>query len=122
MSNLVIRPKISEKAYALSLTKNVYIFEVPAEANKLTVASEVAKQFNVTVEQVRIAVHKGKVKRSYSKRGGWIKGERSDVKRAYVTLKDGDSLPFFAAEEQEPAKAVTDTKETSTKRTRGRSK
>ena len=57
----------------------------------------VATQFEVTVTDVRITNIAGKLKRTVRKGGRAVTGRRSDVKKAYVTLKDGDSLPFFAA-------------------------
>lgn len=102
---MILRPRISEKAYGLSQTRQTYVFDVPKDANRLTVASAVGAQFDVTVEAVRIANVKGKPKMSYAKRRRPIKGNRSDVKRAYVRLKEGDKLTIFAAEEEEQAKA-----------------
>lgn len=106
---LVLKPRLSEKAFAQSQTKNTYVFVVPGDATKHTVARAVAAQFEVTVTEVNIANVKGKAKRSISKGGRRVsKGSQNDIKKAYVTLKDGDSLPLFAAEEeavQEAAKA-----------------
>lgn len=101
---LVLKPRLSEKTYALSLTGNVFAFEIPASANKLTVAQAVETQFAVTVTNVRIVNVKGKATRTIRKGGRQTKGQRSDIKKAYVTLKAGDSLPFFETEETEPAK------------------
>lgn len=96
---MVLKPRISEKAYGLSQTANVYVFEVPAEANKLTVARAVANQYEVGVKTVNIVNSTGKNRRTYRKRQGWVSGKKSDVKKAYVTLKDGDSIAIFPAEE-----------------------
>ncbi|TXG78167.1 50S ribosomal protein L23 [Patescibacteria group bacterium] len=105
---MILKPRISEKAYAQSQKSNVYVFQVPADANKLTVADAIATQFGVTVEAVNIANIKGKVKTSYRKRGGRTQGARADVKKAYVTIKQGDTIPVFATEEDEqPKKAAT---------------
>ncbi len=102
---MILRPRISEKAYGLSQKHNTYIFDVPKDANRLTVASAVAAQFDVSVVTVRISNVKGKVKQSYRKRSRPVAGKRKDTKRAYVSLKQGDHLPIFAAEEEEEAKA-----------------
>lgn len=106
---LVLKPRLSEKAFAQSQAKNVYVFVVPTDATKHTVARAVTAQFEVTVTEVNITNVKGKAKRSVSMKGRRVsKGSQNDFKKAYVTLKDGDSLPFFAAEEeavQEAAKA-----------------
>jgi large subunit ribosomal protein L23 len=95
----VLRPRLSEKTYGLATTKTVYVFDVPAEANRQTVAAAVAAQFEVTVTHVNIANIKGKAKRTVRKGGRAVSGQRSDFKKAYVTLKAGDKLPFFETEE-----------------------
>ena len=91
----LLRPRLSEKTYGLAVGKTVYVFDVPAEANKHTVAAAVAAQFGVTVMDVNIANIKGKAKRTIRKGGRPVQGQRSDIKKAYVTLKQGDKLPFF---------------------------
>jgi large subunit ribosomal protein L23 len=100
-----LKPRLTEKAYAKSKDLNTYVFDVPAIANKQGVATAVQAQYDVKVTDVKIAVIKGKNKRTFvSRRGKFVKGTRSDIKKAYVTLKDGDKLPIFAAEEEAEAK------------------
>lgn len=98
--SIVLRPHLSEKTYGLGMTRNVYAFFVPADSNKHTVARAVSAQFEVTVEYVNIVNVKGKAKRTIRKGGRPVKGRRSDLKKAYVTLKEGQKLPFFEAEEE----------------------
>lgn len=100
-----LRPRLSEKAYALSQSSRTYVIDVPANANKDTVAKAVAAQFEVAVESVNIANAKGKTKRTIRKGSRPTTGKRSDVKKAYVTLKEGSALPFFAELEEEAKKA-----------------
>ena len=76
MSSMTLKPRISEKAYGMSVANNVYVFQVPSDANKLTIAEAVTKQFAVTVTKVNIVVQDGKVKTSYKKRGGRTTGVR----------------------------------------------
>ena len=102
---LILKPRVTEKAYALAQRSNRYVFVVPGSANKLSVAAAVKDQFKVSVEDVNITVIKGKAKQAHKKRGGTIKGRNSDSKRAYVTLKAGDTIPVFAAVEAAEAKA-----------------
>lgn len=99
---ILVRPRISEKAYATA-QNGVYVFIVPANANKHQVAEAVKEQFSVDVVSVNIVVQKGKAVRFY-RAGKFENGTRSDMKKAYVRLKDGQSIPIFAAEEQEAAK------------------
>lgn len=98
---MVLKPRISEKAYALSQSQNVYVIEVPSDANKLSVASAVKSQFDVAVTNVNMANIKGKSKRTVRKGGRQSIGTRSDTKKAYITLKSGDSIAIFANEEDE---------------------
>lgn len=100
MEKLVtLRPRVSEKAYNLSENNHVYIFEVPAESNKHTVKKAVETQFSVNVTEVNILVTKGKSVSRYQKRGGRITGKRAGVKKAYITLKEGQEIAIFPKEE-----------------------
>lgn len=105
---LALKPRMTEKTYALSNSR-VYVFDVPLSSNKAEISDAVEKQFKVSVVDVRPLIVKGKAKRSLrigDRRGRAIAGKRPDVKKAYVTLKEGDSIPIFAAiEEQEKAEA-----------------
>lgn len=99
---LTLKPRMSEKTYATSQTTNTFVFDVPQSANKMQVASAVEEQFAVKVTNVRSIVVKGKKARSirlgkYRKN---VMGVRSNYKKAYVTLKEGDSIPVFAAIEE----------------------
>ena len=109
---LVLKPRVSEKAYGMSQEgRNVYVFEVPKDANKHTVAEAVAAQFEVTVEAVNIAVAKGKTKRTVRKGGRPIAGRQNDVKKAYVTVKQGDTIAVFKATEEDEKPAAKAKKE-----------
>lgn len=108
-----IRPRVSEKAYAMSQT-GVYVFIVPSTVNKLQIADAVTAQFDVHVTAVNTTNQKGKAVRFY-RAGKFENGTRSDMKKAYVTLAKGESIPIFAADEQEveapkEAKVVKETK------------
>lgn len=98
---IVLRPRLSEKTYTLGTTKTVYVFDVPADTSKQAVAGAVAAQFDVTVVKVNVVNVKGKAKRLVRKGGRALMGQRSDIKKAYVTLKEGDHLPFFDEPEQD---------------------
>jgi large subunit ribosomal protein L23 len=102
---IILKPRMSEKAYGLSQTTNTFVFDVPEGVNKHSVARAVSAQYEVTVEKVNITNVKGKAKRTVTKRGRAANGKQNDVRKAYVTLKAGDTLPVFAALEEEVAKA-----------------
>jgi large subunit ribosomal protein L23 len=106
---VILKPRMSEKSYGLSQTKRTYVFDVAGEngskVNKHTVARAVAAQYDVKVARVNIANLDGKAVRVISKGGRRVsRGNRSDIKKAYVTLAEGNSLPIFDAIEQEEAK------------------
>jgi len=94
MKELLITPRMSEKAFAAS-QNGTYVFVVPDTANKQEIASAVAKQYDVTVVDVNIVRAKGKNVRTYRGRGKFASGTRKDVKKAYIRLKDGDSITIF---------------------------
>lgn len=96
MSKLVwLQPRVSEKSYTLAQTENTYMFDTAVNANKAEIAKAVQEQYDVTVTGVRTAIAKGKSKGTPLRQRMPIPGRRSDVKRAYVTLKSGDSIPVF---------------------------
>ncbi len=102
---MTLKPRISEKAYEQSLAKSTYVFVVPSNANRLEVASAVEAQFGVTVVGVNILNVKGKAKKSFTKRRQSA-GKDNDFKKAYVTLKEGDSISVFAVEDEKKAPKV----------------
>ena len=103
--HVTLKPRLSEKAYALSEQLNTYTFDVPGDANKHSVADAVAKQYEVSVLSVRIAGVPGKAKRAYRGRGRSVAAQRSNIRKAYVTLANGDKLPIFAGMEETAADA-----------------
>lgn len=103
---MALKPRVSEKAYGLSQTLNTYVFVVPGNANRLTVEQAVTAQFGVTVTGVNMINVKGKAKRTVRKGGRAVAGRDNDIKKAYVTLKEGDSIAVFDTEDknEKPAK------------------
>jgi len=92
LHEVLIRPIFSEKTTALQESGNVYTFEVGESANKLQIKNAVQAMFDVKVEAVRTVIMRGKTKRF-----GRYYGKRSNWKKAYIRLADGDSLNFFEA-------------------------
>ena len=82
----ILAPVITEKATLLS-EQNKVVFRVAGDATKDEIASAVESLFKVNVTKVNTINVKGKVKRF---RG--IKGRRADVKKAIVTLAEGQSI------------------------------
>jgi len=103
-TQMPLLPRLSEKAVAQSQT-GTYVFVVPTDANKHSVARAIEAQFAVTVTEVNISILKGKAKRTVSQKGRrQLKGRTADAKKAYVTLAEGQKLPIFDAIEEEEAK------------------
>jgi large subunit ribosomal protein L23 len=100
--SIVLKPRLTEKTHGLS-QKNVYVVDVEKDVNKHSVARAVEAQFEVKVASVNITNIQGKAKRTISLMGKRMRnqnGVRNDIKKAYVTLKEGYSLPFFDAVEE----------------------
>ena len=89
-----ITPRATEKAYALSTTKNVYVFNVPLTLNKNQIKEAIEKEFEVTVTGVRTVVQAGKVKRINKSR---------NPKRYVAGSKEGDKIAIFESSEAETA-------------------
>jgi large subunit ribosomal protein L23 len=84
--DVIVSPVITEKATALS-EQNKVVFKVRSDATKPQIKEAVEKLFDVKVKSVNTLVTKGKVKLF---RG--VRGQRSDVKKAVVTLAEGQTI------------------------------
>jgi large subunit ribosomal protein L23 len=84
--DVIVGPVITEKATAAS-EQNKVVFKVRKDASKPQIKAAVEKLFQVKVESVNTLVRKGKEKRFR----GMI-GRQSDVKRAVVTLAEGQTI------------------------------
>ena len=87
----VIRaPRVSEKSARLA-ESNQYVFEVASTATKADVKTAIEQLFSVTVEAVNVVNAKGKTK-TFRFRSG----RRSDQRKAYVRLAEGQSIDVMA--------------------------
>ena len=84
--DVLLAPHITEKATLLS-EQNKVVFKVALDSSKDEVASAVEAIYNVKVTKVNTIVTKGKTKRFKG-----IKGRRPDIKKAIVTLAEGQSI------------------------------
>jgi large subunit ribosomal protein L23 len=87
--DVLLAPVISEKSYGL-LDQNKYTFDVHPDSNKTQIKIAVEKVFDVKVLDVNTLNRQGKRKRT---RSGY--GTRKSVKRAIVTLREGDRIEVF---------------------------
>ena len=83
---MIRKPIITEKATTASEAGAV-VFEVAIDSNKPQIKEAVEALFGVKVKAVNTTITKGKTKRF---RG--MMGRRKDVKKAYVTLEDGNTI------------------------------
>ena len=86
-------PRVTEKTARLSANSNQYVFEVSSDADKADVRKAVELLFEVNVEAVRIVKVKGKTK-SFRFR----QGRRSDWKKAYVRIQEGQVIDVLGGE------------------------
>jgi large subunit ribosomal protein L23 len=84
--DLIRKPIITEKA-TLASESGAVVFEVQMSATKPQIKEAVEKLFNVKVKAVNTTITKGKVKKFKGR-----PGTRRDVKKAYVTLVEGNSI------------------------------
>lgn len=90
LHQIILGPVISEKSTRVAEKRNQAVFKVLKDAEKPEIKEAVEKLFNVKVEGVRTLNVKGK-----NKRFGRFEGRRSDWKKAYVTLAQGQELDFL---------------------------
>jgi len=89
---VLLAPHISEKASLVADSNGQHIFQVLPDANKAEIKQAVEELFEVKVAQVRVMNVKGKTKRF-----GQRTGKRSDWRKAYVTLAEGQDIDFAGA-------------------------
>ena len=95
MSDILIKPVISEKMTGLTETLNRYAFVVDRKANKLQIKEAINEMYGVTVVAVNTMVMPGK-KRQRSTRTKVTSGQTSAIKKAIVTLVEGDTIDFYS--------------------------
>lgn len=90
---VLLAPRVTEKSSLVGESSNQYVFRVAPDANKVEIKEAVEALFEVTVESVRVVNVKGKNK-SFKTRPG----KRSDWKKAYVRVQEGQALDFLGNE------------------------
>ena len=90
ITDVIRRPLITEKTSILREDGKTIVFHVAAGATKIDIKRAVEHLLGSKVASVRTTIAHGKVKRQ-----GRFAGRRSDWKKAYVRLRDGEKLPEF---------------------------
>lgn len=92
LTKVILAPVISEKSNRLAEKQQQMVFKVLPDATKVEIKAAIELLFDVKVASVTTTTTKGKVKRF-----GRTLGRRSDVKKAYVSLAEGQELNLEAA-------------------------
>ena len=90
LTEVIRRPIITEKTTVIREGGRTLVFQVAKDANKIDIRRAVESLLGSKVESVRTSIAHGKMKRQ-----GRFVGQRSDWKKAYVRLRDGEKLPEF---------------------------
>lgn len=96
LSEVLIKPVLSEKANSQQEKLRRYAFKVAKKANKLEIKKAVEDFYGVSVLDVNTSVSPAKAKVKFTK-AGFIAGKKSSFKKAYVTLAEGDSIDLFSS-------------------------
>jgi large subunit ribosomal protein L23 len=90
LTEVIRRPLITEKTSIMREDGRTIVFEVAAAANKVEIKQAIERLLGTKVASIRTNIAHGKVKRQ-----GRFAGRRSDWKKAYVRLRDGEKMPEF---------------------------
>ncbi|MDH6366126.1 MULTISPECIES: 50S ribosomal protein L23 [unclassified Breznakia] len=91
--DIIVRPIITEKSMRLMDAENKITFEVAKHANKTAVKQAIEEIFNVDVVKVNIMNVRPKAKRM-----GKFEGTTKAIRKAIVTIKEGQEINLFSAE------------------------
>jgi len=92
MLQILIEPRMSEKATRATEKHNQYVFKVTRDASKPEIKTAVEQLFNVRVTSVRVVNVGARVKRFRGR-----VGVRQAFRKAYVTLQTGTTIDFLGA-------------------------
>lgn len=95
ISEVLIKPILTEKANAQQEKLRRYAFKVARKANKLEIKKAVENFYGVTVTDVNTSVVPGKNKTRFTK-GGFISGRKPAYKKAMVTVAEGETIDLYS--------------------------
>ena len=95
LSDVLIKPILSEKANAQQEKLRRYSFRVDKKANKLEIKKAIETFYGVTVVEVNTAVVPAKNKTRFTK-AGYISGRKPGFKKAMVTVAAGEAIDLYA--------------------------
>jgi large subunit ribosomal protein L23 len=94
LSDVLIKPILSEKANKQAEKENRYAFVVDKKANKLEIKRAVKEFYGVEVADVNTSIIPGKTKAKFTK-AGYIVGRKPAKKKAVVTLAEGETIDLY---------------------------
>ena len=94
LSEVLVRPVLSEKINKQTEKMNRYAFIVGRKANKIEIKKAVESFYGVQVINVNTAVMPGKAK-SRNTKAGLVTGRKPAKKKAYVTIAEGESIDLY---------------------------
>ena len=95
LSEVLVKPILTEKANAQQEKLRRYAFKVDRRANKLEIKKAIEEFYAVNVVDVNTAVVPGKNKTRYTK-AGFIQGMKSAYKKAMVTVAEGETIDLYS--------------------------
>jgi large subunit ribosomal protein L23 len=96
MSNVILKPIVTEKVTALQEKLNRYAFEVDVKATKAEIKAAIEAAYpEITVVKVNTLVMPSKPKGRFTK-SGYVSGRTKVRKKAIITLKSGQEIDFFS--------------------------
>lgn len=95
LSEVLIKPILTEKANGQQETLRRYAFKVSRKANKLEIKKAVEEFYGVSVVDVNTSVVPGKNKTRYTKKG-YVKGVKPAFKKAMVTVAEGETIDLYS--------------------------
>ena len=90
LTDVIRRPLITEKTSIQREDGRTIVFQVARHANKVQIKRAIEQLLGAKVDTIRTSIAHGKIKRQ-----GRFAGRRSDWKKAYVTLREGQKMPEF---------------------------
>jgi large subunit ribosomal protein L23 len=95
LSEVLIKPILTEKANSQQESLRRYAFKVARKANKLEIKKAIEEFYGVNVIDVNTAVVPGKNKTRYTKKG-FTKGQKPAYKKALVTVAEGENIDLYS--------------------------
>jgi len=96
LSEVLVKPILTEKANSQQDKLRRYAFRVNRKANKLEIKKAVEDFYGVNVIDVNTSVVPGKNKTRFTK-AGYVQGRKPAYKKAMITVSEGETIDLYAA-------------------------